>query len=74
LPGGQLQLLFEDADGGALLTTNDLATFSVEASTNLVHWVATTNALTLTNGAMLFQDALTNHPRRFYRVVEHFLP
>jgi hypothetical protein len=74
LPGGQLQLLFEDADGGALLTTNDLATFTVEASTNLVHWVATTNALTLTNGAMLFQDALTNHPRRFYRVVEHFLP
>jgi len=74
LPGDQIQLLFDDADGGALLTTNDLATFSVQASTNLVDWVAITNVLTLTNGSMIFQDALTNHPRRFYRVRETIVP
>ncbi|HEV2456416.1 MAG TPA: hypothetical protein VGY98_19285, partial [Verrucomicrobiae bacterium] len=44
LPGNQIQLLFADADGGAMLTSNDLATFSVLASTNLVDWFAVTNA------------------------------
>jgi len=71
LPGGRLQLLFSDADGGALLTTNDLATFDVLASSNLADWIVLTNALTLTNGAILFQDSTTNYPARFYRVREH---
>jgi photosystem II stability/assembly factor-like uncharacterized protein len=71
LPGGQLQLLFGDADGGALLTANDLATFDVLASTNLVDWTVLTNALSLTNGYVLFQDSSTNYPARFYRVREH---
>jgi len=65
LPGGGLQLLFGDADGGALLTTNDLATFTVQASTNLADWTALTNAL------ILFQDSTPNFPARFYRVLEH---
>jgi hypothetical protein len=71
LPGGGLQLLFADADGGALLTTNDIATFTVEASTNLVNWFAISNVLSVTNGMMLFQDTTTNYPARFYRVLEH---
>jgi hypothetical protein len=71
LPGGGLQLLFGDADGGALLTTNDIATFTVLASTNLVNWTALTNALSVTNGLMLFRDTTTNYPARFYRIVEH---
>ena len=70
LPGNQIQLLFNDADGGAMLTTNDLATFTVYASTNLVNWEAITNALILTNGSVIFQDIITNAPHRFYRVVE----
>ena len=71
LPGGGLQLMFGDADGGALLTTNDIATFTVLASTNLTDWTVLTNALSVTNGMMLFEDSTTNYPARFYRVVEH---
>ena len=70
LPGSQIQLLFNDADGGAMLTTNDLATFTVYASTNLVNWFSITNALTLTNGSVIFQDTISNAPERYYRVVE----
>jgi hypothetical protein len=71
LPGGRLQLLFNDADGGALLTSNDLATFQVMVSTNLPYWTLLTNALTLTNGSMLLQDTWTNSPDRYYKVLEH---
>ena len=71
LPGDGLQLLFSDADGGALLTTNDLATFEVLASTNLTDWTPLTNVLSITNGSVLLQDSRTNFPARFYRVVEH---
>ncbi len=71
LPGGQLQLLFDDADGGALLTTNDIPTFEVLVSTNLVDWTVLTNALSVTNGEILLQDSWTNAPKRFYRVLEH---
>jgi hypothetical protein len=71
LPGGQLQLLFADADGGALLTTNDIPSFEVLASTNLVDWTVLTNALSVTNGQILLQDSWTNAPKRFYRVLEH---
>ncbi len=70
LPGGQLQLLFDDADGGALLTTNDIATFQVFVSTNLVDWTVLTNALSVTNGEMLLQDTWTKYPERYYRVLE----
>lgn len=70
LPGSRIQLLFNDADGGAMLTTNDLATFTVYASTNLVNWQTITNALTLTNGSIIFQDTISNAPQRYYRVVE----
>ena len=71
LPGQRLQLLFNDADGGALLSSNDLATFEVQASTDLTDWTIITNALTLTNGSVLFQDSTSNYPARFYRVLEH---
>jgi hypothetical protein len=70
LPGNQIQLLFADADGGAMLTSNDLATFSVLASTNLVDWFAVTNALSLSNGSAVLVDTITNAPRKFYRVLE----
>ena len=71
LPANRLQLLFSDADGGSLLTANDLATFDVLASSNLTDWTVITNSLTLTNGSILFQDSTTNYPARFYRVREH---
>lgn len=71
LPGGRLQLSFTDADGGALITTNDLNTFQVQGSTNMVDWTVLTNSLSITNGNVLFQDVYTNAPSRFYRVLEH---
>jgi photosystem II stability/assembly factor-like uncharacterized protein len=71
LPGGRLLLAFADADGGALLTTNDLPTFDVLASTNLTDWTVLTNALSITDGVILLQDSRTNAPARFYRVREH---
>lgn len=71
LPGGQLQLLFADADGGALLTTNDIPSFEVLVSTNLTDWAVLTNGLSITNGQILLQDSWTNAPKRFYRVLEH---
>jgi hypothetical protein len=70
LPGDTIQLLFNDADGGALLTSNDLATFTVFASTNLTSWFSITNTLAVTNGSIIFQDSFTNAPQRFYRVLE----
>ena len=53
-----------------MLTTNDFATFTFSASTNLVDWFSITNALTGTNGSVIFQDSITNAPQRFYRVLE----
>ncbi len=71
LPGSIVQLAFADADGGALITTNDLPSFEVQVTTNLVDWIVLTNALSITNGTVLFQDTITNAPMRFYRVLEH---
>jgi len=70
LPGGRLQFLFSDSDGGNVLTAGDLAHFQVLASTNLTNWTLITNSLVLTNGSMLLQDMWTNSPQRFYRVRE----
>ena len=71
LPGGQLQLTFSDADGGNLISSNDLPTFTVYVSTNLSTWTVLTNALSITNGMVLLQDTWTNSPMRYYRVSEH---
>jgi photosystem II stability/assembly factor-like uncharacterized protein len=70
LPGNQIQLIFNDADGGAMFTTNDLATFTVLASTNLNTWFAITNALSLTNGSAVLTDTMTNVPQKYYQVLE----
>ncbi len=70
LPGGRLQLLFNDADGGALLTSNDITTFQVLVSADLTNWTALTNSLLLTNGSMLLEDATTNAAHRFYKVLD----
>jgi alpha-tubulin suppressor-like RCC1 family protein len=60
-----------DSDGG-LLTANDLAGFTAQASSNLVNWVTLPNALSITNGFLMLQDsAQTNYPSRFYRIVEN---
>jgi len=72
LPGNKIQLSFTDSDGGAMLTTNDLASFTVFASTNLVDWFSITNTLSVTNGSIIFEDTLTNAPQKFYRVLEQF--
>ena len=65
---GKVRILFGDADGG-ILTTSDLPHLEVHASTNLLQWTLLTNALSLTNGAIWF-DETPAAPHRFYRVVE----
>lgn len=70
ITGNKIKLSFTDADGGAMLTTNDLATFTVFASTNLADWFTITNTLTVTNGSIIFEDALDSAPQKFYRVLE----
>ena len=72
LPGGKVRLMFGDSDGGAVLTTNDLATFKVQASTNLMDWTVLTNTLSLTNGMVILEDTWTNSPMRYYRVSEMY--
>jgi hypothetical protein len=60
-----------DSDGG-LLTANDLAGFTAQASSNLANWVTLPNALSITNGFLMLQDsAQTNYPSRFYRIIEN---
>jgi hypothetical protein len=71
LPGSQLQITFSDADGGNLITSNDLPTFTVQVSTNLTNWSVLTNALSITNGMVLLTDTLTNSPMKYYRISEH---
>ncbi len=68
ITGDFLKLTFGDADGQPL-TSNQLAGFIVQASTNLLHWTPLTNQLTLTNGLMFLEDAV-NFPQRFFRVLE----
>ena len=71
LPDGTLQFTSTDANGG-LLSPSDLANFEAQGSTNLVDWVTLPNALSLTNGMLKLQDnAGTNWPARFYRLLEH---
>jgi hypothetical protein len=71
LPNGSLQITSSDINGGTL-SPSDVPNFEVQASSNLVNWVTVPNALVLTNGALVLQDnSRTNHPDRFYRIVEH---
>ncbi len=67
--GNTVQLLFGDANGG-LLTTYEVSSFEVQASTNLSDWTPLTNSLLLTNGLILLEDA-KDVPHKFYRVIEH---
>ena len=70
LPDGSFQLTSTDANGG-LLAPSDLANFEVQASTNLVNWVALPGALSLTNGMLQLQDNGSNYNSRYYRLIEH---
>ncbi len=69
-PGGSFGFWSSDADGGALMP-GDAAAMEAQVSTNLVDWTSLPGAVALTNGMLWIQDAeATNHPSRFYRVVE----
>jgi Alpha-tubulin suppressor and related RCC1 domain-containing proteins len=67
---GSFLLLSGDVDGG-LLSSNNVAGFHLQASTNLTDWVPIPATITLTNGLLLIQDTNASAFRaRFYRVVE----
>ena len=60
-PGG-IQLTLQGEPG---------RTYSIEVSTDLVHWAAWSNQMNV-GGAISFTDTdSTNYPARFYRVLEH---
>jgi alpha-tubulin suppressor-like RCC1 family protein len=70
LPDGSFAFTSRDADGASLQAV-DPARFSVQATTDLVHWQTLTNGLTLSNGALhLLDPSASNTPCRFYRLVE----
>jgi hypothetical protein len=69
-PDGSLLLNSADVDGG-ILSSNDVANLQVQFSANLLDWITLPDAVTLTNGAVQFQDFdATNSPTRFYRIIE----
>ena len=71
LPDGSLDFRSSDADCGPL-PPEDLMGFEAQVSTDLMRWFTLTNALSWTNGLLLLRDPdRANHPRRFYRVLEH---
>jgi alpha-tubulin suppressor-like RCC1 family protein len=56
---------------GEPLPPDNLATFEVQASTNLLDWVTVPEALTTTNGMLQLRDpAAAGLPMRFYRIVQ----
>jgi hypothetical protein len=44
-------------------------TYTVQASTNLVNWVAITNLVLATGSGQFTDYSVTNSPQRFYRAV-----
>lgn len=71
LPGGGFALSSIDANGSSL-SSDDLPRFDIQASTNLQDWTVLTNALTCSNGFLLFNEpGPPNYPTRFYRIIEH---
>ncbi|PWU17419.1 MAG: hypothetical protein C5B50_11385 [Verrucomicrobia bacterium] len=58
------------ADGWPV-SSQDLTNFEVQTSSDLLHWTALPNTLTLTNGVLLLRDTNSlNSPARFYRLLE----
>ena len=67
---GTLMLLSGDADGGSLLH-NDLESFELQASTNLLEWTIVPDQPELTNGLLLLRDSqAADFRNRFYRIIE----
>jgi hypothetical protein len=70
LLNGNILFFSVDADGG-LLSSNDLAGFTAQSSSNLVDWLTLPNALSVTNGMLMLRDTnQANYRVRFYRVFE----
>lgn len=69
-PDGSMSFSFNDSDGG-MLTANDAVRFSLGASTNLVNWTTLTNVPFFSENKLWFRDdAATNWPQRYYRIIE----
>jgi hypothetical protein len=68
---GKFSYYVHDANG-ELLTSANLPNFEAQARTDLVNWTTLPNALSLTNGMLLWQDPFpANLSMRFYRILEH---
>lgn len=68
---GDMELFSRDVDGSAVPAAL-LPKFEAQVSSNLIHWLTLSNALSCTNGSLRLCDpAPPRWPQRFYRVVEH---
>ena len=70
--GGFFSLNFGDSDGYPL-PPDAVSRFIVQVTTNMLNptWEILTNGLSIVNGQVLLEDyESTNHPARFYRVLE----
>ncbi len=71
-PDGTLAFTSSGA-GGQSLSAAHLAFFEAQASTNLRDWITLANVCSISNGTLLVRDPDgVQHPRRFYRIVEHW--
>lgn len=58
------------APGGGSFPLTNSSLFVLQASSDLLHWTALTNNVTVTNGAISFNDpAAVSTPARFYRLL-----
>ncbi len=56
---------------GQSVNAEDAAWLEAQASTNLVNWETLPDSIVFTNGMLFLQDpAQSNHPARFYRLLE----
>ncbi|MGB9601251.1 MAG: immunoglobulin domain-containing protein, partial [Limisphaerales bacterium] len=64
-----IKLTFCDTDGG-LLSSEDLAYFEIQSSTNLIDWITLTNLPTLIEGKAVIEEKIQNdNSVNFFRII-----
>ncbi len=65
---GSWRISFADSDGTPMIQS-DTTNFQVQLSADLKNWTSSTNQLNVSNGAIWFDDSVSNQ-FKFYRVLE----
>jgi hypothetical protein len=70
-PDGTFTIASQDADQTQFGSNTDLSGLQTQYSSNLIDWWPVLSPLTISNGAVQFNDSdATNAPARFYRIIE----